>query len=139
MTQTRNYMYDINYMYENFLKCGYSEPELLKAKMKALSLNRDDLLKNISRTAGDHITTDNEIVTPAPLITCPDPLVFVSMFSCYTAPLKVAVKKLKNEIKLLIGHDNIIFASKKNPKSQPLSYFVNPHLKFRVKFLICNN
>ena len=34
----------VNYMYDKFVKCGYSEEELNSAKETALSLNREQIL-----------------------------------------------------------------------------------------------
>ena len=104
----------IDYMYHKFVKCGYSEEELNVAKAKALSLNRQDMLK----------FDNTDVATP------PDPvidstsksIVFISTYSCYTSPLKQLVQGMKTDIKTLIGHDKIIFANKKNPNTASLLF-----------------
>jgi hypothetical protein len=103
-------------MHQKFLKCGYSSDELDIAKAKAMSLNRNDILGLVSPP-----------LTPAPVDIPEAPqhnpsLVFVSTYSSFTAPLNGLVKDLKNDIKVLIGHDNIIFANKKNPNTASLLF-----------------
>ena len=104
----------INYMYMKFMKCGYSAEELDVAKSKALSLNRNDLL-NID-------TIDTPLQSVANPSSTSNSIVFISTYSCYTNPLKNLVQSMKTDIKHLIGHDNIIFANKKNPNTASLLF-----------------
>jgi hypothetical protein len=103
-------------MHQKFLKCGYSSDELDIAKATALSLNRNDILGLVSTPL-----TIAPVDIPEPPQHSPS-IVFVSTYSSFTAPLKGLVKELKNDIKVLIGHDNIIFANKKNPNTASLLF-----------------
>ena len=136
-------------MYQKFISCGYSKEELDNAKTKALLLNRNNLLKldnPINPTTSPDLTYNPSPTAPTTKI--PKSLMFISTYSCFTSHVKSLIQELKADIATLIGHENIIFANKKNPNTSSLlfckSSFAQPPKIFNKsekcgtkKFLMC--
>ena len=113
----------IEYMQDKYLKCGYKEEDLNQAKSLALALDRGvilglnppngaDQIRPHQDTGSQHSNTQPRNLT----------LTFVSVFSCYTEPLKKLVRGLLDDIKVLTNVDKIIFANKKNPNTASLLF-----------------
>ena len=88
----------INQMVESFLKCGYNNDILEKAKAKALVLDREVLLQNSANLV------DNS----------KEPVCFVLTHSKDVLAVKYFVRSLTDDIELLTGSNNIIFSLKRN-------------------------
>ena len=86
-----------------------------KIESSALNLNRSDLL-NIDTSPPDESPSTLPVLSHSPTF------VFISTYSCFSMPLKKLVNSMKADIKTLIGHDNIIFANKKNPNTASLLF-----------------
>ena len=105
----------VNYMYDKFVKCGYSEEELNSAKETALSLNREQIL-------GITPSTQSPVNPPPPISTSDRTLTFVMTYSCYTEHVRKLINSLKPDILMLTGTDKIIIANRKNPNTSSLLY-----------------
>ena len=107
----------VDYMYNKFVKCGYSEEELDSAKATALNLNREQILG---------ITPTQSPVNPPPPTSTSGPppktLTFVMTYSCYTEHVKKLINSLKPDILMLTGTDKIIIANRKNQNTAALMY-----------------
>ena len=96
----------INEMMSSFLKCGYSNEYLEKAKTKALSLNRDVILKNSEKV----------------MVKGKDAICFILTHSVAAFSVQKFICGLLDDIELLTGTSNIIFSYKRNMNTASLLF-----------------
>ena len=93
-------------MMSSFLKCGYSNEYLEKAKTKALSLNRDVILKNSEKV----------------MVKGKDAICFILTHSVAAFSVQKFICGLLDDIELLTGTSNIIFSYKRNMNTASLLF-----------------
>ena len=107
-SDSKDKLMSINYMLDKFINSGYTYPDLLVAKMRALSLDRKALLD------GKQEVDD---------LNKPKIITFVMYHDVeLVGAIKSLLKEKEEDIKLLVGDKRIVVAEKKHPNVSSLFF-----------------